>query len=138
MTVDNADEVMAEYLLKGGKMLAKSCKICGYPLFEFRGETQCVICPLEASGEHPPGPEPTPPAPEVPEPPAPTPAIPRLPAEPPAPAVAGSQYRVIVELEETVVALCERIRREQRADECLTLMMAVERGVEALAVLGHW
>ncbi|NMC90015.1 MAG: hypothetical protein GYA64_10435, partial [Methanomicrobiales archaeon] len=46
MTVDNADEVMAEYLLKGGKMLAKSCKICGYPLFEYKGETQCVICPL--------------------------------------------------------------------------------------------
>ena len=41
------------------------------------------------------------------------------------------------EAEETVVALCERIRREQRADECLTLMMAVERGVEALAILGH-
>ncbi len=44
MTADQADEVMAEYLLKGGKMLAKSCKVCGYPLFEYKGETQCVIC----------------------------------------------------------------------------------------------
>ena len=128
MTVDNADEVMAEYLLKGGKMLAKSCKICGYPLFEYKGETQCVICPLGAPEEHPPGPEPSTPAPEAPR---------LLPAEPPAPAVVGSQDRVIIELEETVVALCERIRCEQRADECLTLMMAVERGVEALAILGH-
>jgi len=29
MTADQADEVMAGYLLKGGKMLAKSCKVCG-------------------------------------------------------------------------------------------------------------
>jgi len=36
MTVERADEVMAGYLLKGGKMLAKSCKVCGYPLFEYK------------------------------------------------------------------------------------------------------
>jgi UPF0148 protein len=35
---------MAEYLLKGGKMLEKSCKICGCPLFEVKGKTQCVVC----------------------------------------------------------------------------------------------
>ena len=31
------DEIMAEYLLKGGKMLAKTCKECGSPLFEYKG-----------------------------------------------------------------------------------------------------
>jgi len=35
---------MAEYLLKGGKMLAKTCKECGSPLFEYKGETGCVVC----------------------------------------------------------------------------------------------
>jgi UPF0148 protein len=125
MTADQADEVMAEYLLKGGKMLAKSCKVCGYPLFEYKGETQCVICPRETSGE--PLSEPEPPG-EVREP------------EPfPAPAAAARepQGRVAVEIERTIVHLCERIRGEQRPDECLTLMKAVERGARALARLGH-
>lgn len=38
------DEIMAEYLLKGGKMLAKTCQNCGSPLFEYKGETSCVVC----------------------------------------------------------------------------------------------
>lgn len=35
---------MAEHLLKGGKMLAKTCPECGTPLFEIKGETLCVVC----------------------------------------------------------------------------------------------
>ena len=35
---------MAEYLLKGGKMLEKTCKTCGCPLFEVKGKTMCVVC----------------------------------------------------------------------------------------------
>ena len=38
------EEIMAEYLLKGGKMLEKSCKTCGCPLFEVKGKTLCVVC----------------------------------------------------------------------------------------------
>jgi UPF0148 protein len=38
------DEIMAEYLLKGGKMLAKTCPDCSSPLFEIKGETICVVC----------------------------------------------------------------------------------------------
>lgn len=41
------DEIMAEYLLKGGKMLAKACSDCGSPLFEYKGETFCVVCKEE-------------------------------------------------------------------------------------------
>ncbi|WP_332449572.1 Sjogren's syndrome/scleroderma autoantigen 1 family protein [Methanoculleus sp.] len=120
MAVDTADEVMAEYLLKGGKMLAKSCNVCGYPLFEYKGETQCVICPLAAQIEPLPIPE--------------QPAGREEPAQSPAPATAVPEPRgrVAVELEETIIHLCERIRGEPRADECLTLMMAVERGTKAL------
>jgi len=43
------DEIMAEYLLKGGKMLAKTCSSCGSPLFECKGKTLCVVCQEEAS-----------------------------------------------------------------------------------------
>ncbi|MCM2465873.1 Sjogren's syndrome/scleroderma autoantigen 1 family protein [Methanoculleus oceani] len=123
MTADQADEVMAGYLLKGGKMLAKSCKVCGYPLFEYKGETQCVICPLAAPKEDLPEPEP--------------PGEVREPVQSPAPAAAARepQGRVAAELERTIVHLCERIRGEQRAGECLTLMKAVERGARALATL---
>jgi uncharacterized Zn finger protein (UPF0148 family) len=32
------DEIMAEYLLKGGKMLSKTCPACGCPLFEVKGD----------------------------------------------------------------------------------------------------
>jgi len=39
-----SDEIMAEYLLKGGKMLASACSICGSPLFEYKGKTFCVVC----------------------------------------------------------------------------------------------
>lgn len=38
------DQIMAEYLLKGGKMLAKTCPVCHSPLFEIKGETLCVVC----------------------------------------------------------------------------------------------
>ena len=38
------DEIMAEYLLKGGKMLEKCCTACGCPLFEYKGQTSCVVC----------------------------------------------------------------------------------------------
>lgn len=136
MVDDNADEVMAEYLLKGGKMLAKSCKVCGYPMFEYKGETQCVICPLVASEGNQPAPEPPEPelvqAPQVPpqEPaPSPTPVIAKAVSEP------QTHSRVYAELEETIVHLCERIRSEPRAGECLTLMKAVERGIKALTTL---
>jgi len=40
----NPDEIMAEYLLNGGKMLSESCKKCGAPLFEVKGRKMCVVC----------------------------------------------------------------------------------------------
>ncbi|HOI13779.1 MAG TPA: Sjogren's syndrome/scleroderma autoantigen 1 family protein [Methanoculleus sp.] len=123
MTADQADEVMAEYLLKGGKMLAKSCKVCGYPLFEYKGETRCVICPLAAQKEPLPEPEPPALAPES--------------GQSPAPAAREEQGEAAAEIERTIVHLCERIRVEQRPDECLTLMKAVKKGAEALAALAQ-
>jgi len=43
------DEIMAQYLLEGGKMLAESCPMCHNPLFEYKKIRQCVVC---QSGEN--------------------------------------------------------------------------------------
>lgn len=111
------DEIMAEQLLKGGKMLAKSCKNCGNPLFEVKGETTCVVC---ASG---------PVQTEVhPEPVASTPSpdqgnrtvVPDTLAK----AIGGA-----------VTVLCERAARDTNPANSLLLMQAVECGVRALQVL---
>lgn len=40
----NPEDIMAEYLLKGGKMLDKTCPSCGSPLFLVKGDTMCVVC----------------------------------------------------------------------------------------------
>jgi UPF0148 protein len=47
------------------------------------------------------------------------------------------QRPVAAEIERTIVHLCERVRSERRAEDCLTLMKAVERGARALARLGQ-
>ncbi|KAF1075078.1 Sjogren's syndrome/scleroderma autoantigen 1 family protein [Methanogenium sp. MK-MG] len=38
------DEVMASYLLTGGRMLSVTCDDCGAPLFETEGKQCCVVC----------------------------------------------------------------------------------------------
>ncbi|MBR4118371.1 MAG: hypothetical protein IKK56_05755 [Methanocorpusculum sp.] len=48
----NPDDIMAEHLLTGGKMLSEACPKCGAPLFEIKGVKQCVVC-AEASKEEP-------------------------------------------------------------------------------------
>ena len=40
----NPEDIMAEYLLKGGKMLDKTCPSCGYPMFLVKVDTVCVVC----------------------------------------------------------------------------------------------
>nr|WP_301663287.1 autoantigen p27 domain-containing protein [Methanoculleus sp. FWC-SCC1] len=111
---------MAEYLLKGGKMLSKSCKKCGFPLFEYKGETICVVCPIE---------------PETAESASAAPDMPVKHAAPAAPQVSHDSLSGAVE--QTLIALCDRIRNEPRPDECLCLMQAVKTGAEALAILRH-
>lgn len=113
MAEKKPEDIMAEYLLKGGKMLAKECKICGSPLFEYRGKTFCVVCAERgAEGER------------TPEPPAPAAvAVPR----PAGSAEAG--------IEGAIASLCARVEGEQDERRCLTLMEAVLAGAEALRML---
>jgi len=58
---EKADEdIMADYLLKGGKMLSDSCTVCGAPLFDYNGEIFCVVCQekgVDQGTQQPPDPE---------------------------------------------------------------------------------
>ena len=108
---------MAEYLLKGGKMLAKECKTCGSPLFEYKGKTLCVVCAEGAAQE-----ERTPPAP--------------VSAAPPTVPISGTGSAE-AGIEAAVAALCERVEGETDERRCLTLMQAVLAGAEALKLLRH-
>ncbi|MBP1928178.1 UPF0148 protein [Methanolinea mesophila] len=122
MTTD--DEIMAQYLLKGGKMLAKTCQKCGSPLFEYKGETFCVVCRERGSTTEPGKGQP--------------------PAEaaPAGESRASSQPQVGAgalgpELEAALVSLCQRIRNEPDPDRVLVLMKAVRTGVSVLGMLSQ-
>lgn len=113
---------MAEYLLKGAKMLAKTCPVCGSPLFTYKDRTFCVMCELEQS-KSPEG----------------TKKQPRKPVDLPK----GESRSVTTStglscaLETTLITLSERIACEPDPDRCLSLMNTVKKGIEALKLLSQ-
>jgi len=128
------DEIMAEHLLKGGKMLEKSCKTCGCPLFEVKGKTLCVVCAEnEAAAKETKKAA----APDVP-----------VPAGLPNECGCGTEHDadsctcgdgggglLAEELAMTIHALCERVHNEKDPENVLALMNAVKAGTEALEIL---
>ena len=125
MPVRKEDEIMADYLLKGGKMLEKSCKTCGCPLFEVKGKTLCVVCAehdnAEKSGTAPLSP----------------------PVHTHGPECSCSEHAdesgeggfLADVLANTILSLCERIQNEKDPDNVLALMNAVKAGTESLKIL---
>jgi UPF0148 protein len=123
------DEIMAAYLLKGGKMLSKNCPACGCPLFEYKGETFCVVCREEQAG------------------------VTGTPSEEPAASAetkrpekkkdqtttgaAASRPGLASSIEETLVMLSRRVREEPDPERVLVLMNAIKRGVEILNLIGQ-
>lgn len=116
------DDVMAEYLLKGAKMLSKTCPVCGSPMFTYKDRTFCVMCELEQSESSDK-----------------TKRQPRKPVEIPA----GGSRSVATSaglscaLETTLITLSERIACEPDPDRCLSLMNTVKKGIEALKLLSQ-
>jgi UPF0148 protein len=137
MPVRKEDEIMAEYLLKGGKMLEKTCKTCGCPLFEVKGKTFCVVCAENATA---------------------------MPASAEKDASAHHEHGyscgcgedhhehsetcgcgehdndscdggLADELAMTIFSLCERIQNEKDPENVLILMNAVRAGTESLEIL---
>jgi UPF0148 protein len=125
MPVRKEDEIMAEYLLKGGKMLEKPCKTCGCPLFEIKGKTFCVVCkenaPMLKNNE--PGIEKDSPTTVVNE------------GGYQSFAAAGDDLVLAGQLTGTLLSLCERIQNEKDPNHVLTLMAAVKTGAESLTIL---
>lgn len=113
------DEIMAGYLLKGGKMLSASCPVCGCPLFEVKGKTLCVVCAEQAT-EKKAGQSDT------------KEAAPESPAHP---AVFGTSPLLEKTLEEIIISLCGRIREERDPRCVVALMEAVTMGIEGLNTL---
>lgn len=116
------DEIMARYLLKGGKMLSATCPACGCPLFEIRGEKICVVC-TERNAEKG----------------ASSAAGPRTahPGNVKGGEVTGPDgYRVRESLGRAIVSLCEKAAAEEDPIRAKILMEAVQAGVDAFQKLG--
>ena len=138
------DEIMAECLLKGGKMLEKSCKTCGCPLFEVKGKTLCVVCAENenavkgAKGAKKSAAMTAPAAQAV--------AAAHVHADGHA-CSCGEDHDedectcgdgdggLAEEIAFTVHSLCERIQNEKDPENVLILMNAVKEGTEALEIL---
>jgi len=138
MPVRKEDEIMAEYLLKGGKMLEKTCKTCGCPLFEVKGKTFCVVCAENQTAEK-----------------TEKNAGAKVPAEQmgahhahdhSATSTCGTDHdadpcscedggMLTDELAMTVLSLCERIQNEKDPENVLLLMNAVKAGTESIEIL---
>jgi len=132
------DDIMAGYLLKGGKMLEKSCPVCGCPLFEYKKKTFCVVCAEKEAAAKPA---------KVAKVPSSTPAAPHS-HEHDAGCSCGGDHdtepcscddgeggMLAEEIAMTIHALCERINNEKDPNHILTLMTAVKTGSEALEIL---
>jgi len=126
-----ADEIMAEYLLKGGKMLSKGCKVCGSPLFSIKGEECCVVCTEEEKQQRERTQQPVLNAlnsREVQKMPAPD----MITTEGMPVARAVLQGQVADELQATVVNLCRRVQDEPDPKRCVVLLDCVRTAVQTL------
>jgi UPF0148 protein len=143
MPARKEDEIMAEHLLKGGKMLEKTCKTCGCPLFEVKGKTLCVVCAENEQAldtKNPKGAEKT--------------AVPAGQAVPVShihddgnrcscgedhgeeSCTCGNSGGMLTdELAMTLLSLCGRVQNEKDPENVLTLMNSVKVGSEALEIL---
>ena len=132
------DEIMAEYLLKGGKMLEKSCPVCGCPLFEYKKKTLCVVCTEKESAANlakaATAPSTSPAASHSQEHDAGCSCGGNHDAEP-CSCEDGEGGMLAEEIAMTIHALCERINNEKDPNHILTLMTAVKTGSEALEIL---
>ncbi len=116
----NPDEIMAEYLLKGGKMLAKTCPVCHSPLFEYKEKTFCVVC---AENET---------VPSSPQHAAPAQSSGRT---PPPHTTMSAPYGLEDEFAQTFRVLLAKAREEQDSTRLLNLMESIKKGAEAYSLL---
>ena len=121
----NEDEIMASYLLSGGRMLSATCKDCGAPMFDIKGNQCCVICKeLGKPGVSEDNKDKKP-------------DIPIVFQSQPEQASVQVQVPVAVceSLEQTICALCTRAMEASRPEDAKIYMDAVRAGTDALQTL---
>ncbi len=123
-----ADEIMAEYLLRGGKMLSKGCRVCGSPLFSIKGEECCVVCAEEEKQQREKVPQPVPESREAPT----MPALKPVTSEDLPVVRAVERNQIADELQATVVNLLRRVQGEPDPNRCAVLLDCVRTAVLAL------
>jgi UPF0148 protein len=114
------DEIMASYLLKGGKMLSKTCSTCGCPLFEHKGETLCVVCKESEKNE---GKNEKISSPAI------------KPGKKVQEVRKTDNGDLKGSMEIMLAVLCERIANEPDPERVLVLMNSVKKGIEAYNLL---
>ena len=117
------DEIMASYLLTGGKMLSETCEDCGAPLFEIEGKQCCVVCkelgkPGNSGDDQLNAPEMA------------AKNLPQVSNE-----TIPSYASVAESLETTICALCKRAMDAPRAEDVKLYMDAVRAGTDALSMV---
>ena len=133
------DDIMAEYLLKGAKMLSQTCPACGSPLFTYKDRTFCVLCETKAAekgkgtGKKEPVSHGTSSTVQSNK----TVNSARNHEESVIPKVSRETSPLACALEATLITLAERIATEPDPDRCLSLMNTVKKGIEALALLSQ-
>lgn len=117
------DEIMASYLLTGGKMLSETCEDCGAPLFEIEGKQCCVVC--KELGKPDNSEESKQNAPEM-----------NVKNTPPIKNVSVLANPSVTEsLETTICILCQRATDASRPEDVKLYMDAVRAGTDALVML---
>ena len=137
------DEIMAEYLLKGGKMLEKTCKTCGCPLFEVKGKTYCVVCAEREAAAKEAKDQKGAKAKKAAAPAGKTAAPTAHVHSNASTCTCGGEHGegicndggLAEELAFTIHDLCERAQNEKDPEKVLALMNAVKAGTEALGIL---
>ena len=107
------DDIMAEYLLGGAKMLAELCPQCGAPMFEVKGKRMCVVC-ADAQNTQTPVVTAAVPAKSVP--------------------VAGD---IPAKLDALILQFCVRAENEPDPSRCLSYMECIRTAAEARVMLNR-
>lgn len=118
------DEIMADYLLGGAKMLADLCPRCKAPMFEVKGKRMCVVCAdTESRTETAPVPESL----RV--------ITPKYAQEPPAASPVSGD--IAARLDALVLQFCLRAEQEPDPARCLSYMECIRTAAEARTILNR-
>lgn len=120
---DKPDEIMAQYLLNGAKMLSELCPKCGAPMFDVKGKKMCVVCKDTAKTEAKKSVE----AENI------RVIVPKYAQEQTTPL----QNNLTDELDALILEFCRRAKEEKDPSQCRKLMECIRTAAEAKTILSR-